>query len=109
MQNHSINLQYAKSVTDLRYIFCESYRLISVMVTALAQSQTVSFDENTFIVINDSKKKRKRSDIDNMHKEIIKTIDFKDTFKDDLQDRINILLVNENLINKFNRNLNSYC
>ena len=41
-------------------------------------------------------------------KEIIKTIDFKDTTKDHLQDRINILLINEKLINKINRNLNSY-
>ena len=46
--------------------------------------------------------------IDSIHKEIIKTIDFKDTTKDDLQDRINILLINEKLINKINRNLNSY-
>ena len=41
-------------------------------------------------------------------KKIIKTIDFKDTTKDHLQDRINILLINEKLINKINRNLNSY-
>ena len=43
-----------------------------------------------------------------MHKEIIKTIDFKDTTKYDIQDRKNILLINETLINKINRNLNSY-
>ena len=36
----------------------------------------------------------------------MKTIDFKDTTKDDLQDRINILLINKTLINKINRNLN---
>ena len=78
------------------------------MATALMQSETISFDQNIFTVINDLKKKRKRADIDSIHKEIIKTIDFKDTTKDDLQDRINILLINEKLINKINRNLNSY-
>ena len=78
------------------------------MATALIQSETISFDQNIFTVINDLKKKRKRADIDSIHKEIIKTIDFKDTTKDDLQDRINILLINEKLINKINRNLNSY-
>ena len=78
------------------------------MVTALIQSETISFDQNIFTVINDLKKKQKRADIDSIHKEIIKTIDFKDTTKDDLQDRINILLINEKLINKINRNLNSY-
>ena len=78
------------------------------MATALIQSETISFDQNIFTVINDLKKKRKRADIDSIHKEIIKTINFKDTTKDDLQDRINILLINEKLINKINRNLNSY-
>ena len=78
------------------------------MVTALIQSETISFDQNIFTVINDLKKKRKPADTDSIHKEIIKTIDFKDTTKDDLQDRINILLINEKLINKINRNLNSY-
>ena len=78
------------------------------MATTLIQSETISFDQNIFTVINDLKKKRKRADIDSIHKEIIKTINFKDTTKDDLQDRINILLINEKLINKINRNLNSY-
>ena len=78
------------------------------MATALIQSETISFDQNIFTVINDLKKKRKPADTDSIHKEIIKTIDFKDTTKDDLQDRINILLINEKLINKINRNLNSY-
>ena len=78
------------------------------MATALIQSETISFDQNIFTVINDLKKKRKRADTDSIHKEIIKTIDFKDTTKDDFQDRINILLINENLINKINGNVNSY-
>ena len=77
------------------------------MAIALIQSETVSFDQNISTVTNDPKKKRKR-DIDSIHKEIIKTIVFKDTTKDQLQGRINILLINEKLINKINRNLNSY-
>ena len=73
------------------------------------QSETILFDQSIFTVINDLKEKRKRADIDSIdHKEIIKLIDFKDITKDDLQDRINILLINEKLINKINRNLNSY-
>ena len=78
------------------------------MATALIQSGTISFDQNIFTVINDLQKKRKRPDIDSIHKKIIKSNGFKDTTKDDLQDRINILLINEKLINKINRNLNSY-
>ena len=77
------------------------------MATALMQSETISFDQNIFTVINDLKKKQKWADIDSIHMEIIKTIDFKDITKDDLQDRVNIPLINEKLINKINRNLNS--
>ena len=47
------------------------------MVTALIQSETISFDQNIFTVLNDLKKTRKHADIDSTHKEIIKTIDFK--------------------------------
>ena len=72
------------------------------------QSETILFDQSIFTVINDLKEKRKRADIDSIHKDIIKTIDLKDTTKDDLQDSINILLINEKLINKINGNLNSY-
>ena len=78
------------------------------MATALIHSETISFDQNIFTVINDLKKKQKRADKDSIQNEIIKTIDFKNTTKDDLQDRINILLINEKLLNKINRNLNSY-
>ena len=53
------------------------------------------------------RKKRKRAGIDSIHKKIVKTIDFNDTTKDDFQDSINILLINEKLINKINRNLDS--
>ena len=57
------------------------------MATALIQSEAISFDQNILTVINDLKKKENAQDI---------------------QDRKNILLINETLINKINRNLNSY-
>ena len=50
------------------------------MATTLIQSERISFDKNIFTVINDLTKKRKRADIDSIHKEIIKTIDFKTYF-----------------------------
>ena len=52
----SSNLQSTKSVTNLRYIFCQSYYKISTMATALTQSETISFDQSIFTVINDLKK-----------------------------------------------------
>ena len=68
----SIILQSTKSVTDSRHIFCQSYYLISTLATALIQSETISFDQNILTVINDLNK-RKRADIDSIHKAIIKT------------------------------------
>ena len=56
------------------------------MAKALMQCKTISLN-----------KKQKCANVDSIHKEIIKTIDFKDTNKDDLQDRINILSINEKL------------
>ena len=53
----SINLQSTKSFTDLRYMFCQSYYIISIMAAALIQSDTISFDQNIFTVINDLKRK----------------------------------------------------
>ena len=37
------------------------------MATALIQSETISFDQTIFTVINDLKEKRKRADIDSIH------------------------------------------
>ena len=88
----------ATSIIVFIIIILSIIYLISKMATAFTQSKTISFGQNIFILINDLEKKRKRADIDSIHNEIIKTIGFKDTTKDDLQDRINILLINEKLI-----------
>ena len=42
------------------------------MATAFKISETISFDQNIFLVINDLKKKLKRADIDSIHKDIKK-------------------------------------
>ena len=41
------------------------------MAAAPIQSETISFDQNIFTVISNLKKKRKRADVDSIHKEII--------------------------------------
>ena len=46
------------------------------MEIVLTLFETVSLDQNIYTVINDIKKKRKRVDIDSIHKKIIKNIDF---------------------------------
>ena len=111
----SINLQSTKSITDLRYIFCQSYYIISTIFSIISNrswdlkvTNCINFQfvpaekviPSFFIKFCSPTFKRHSP----AHAEII---DFKDTTKDDLQDRINIFLINEKLINKINRNLNS--
>ena len=48
------------------------------------------------------------ADIKSIHKEIVKVIDFKSISKEFLNDRIEMLLQNEKIINRLNRNKNSY-
>ena len=78
------------------------------MATSSIQSNTTLFDQIIFTIINDLKNKHKRADVESIHKEIAKKSDFKDVTKEDLEERINVLLIDEKLLNKINRNLNSY-
>ena len=59
-------------------------------------------------VITELRKKHKRADCESIHKEIIKIADFSNISKEDLMNRINILLIDEKILNKRNRNLDSY-
>ena len=49
-----------------------------------------------------------RADIDSIYKQIIKNINFEDVTKEFLDDRIHTLINDEKIINKRNRNANSY-
>ena len=49
-----------------------------------------------------------RADINSIHKEIIKVIDFKSISKEFLNARIGMLRQNEKIITRLNRNRNSY-
>ena len=48
------------------------------------------------------------ADLENIQKEIVKIADFSNISKEDLMNRINILLIDEKILNKRNRNLDSY-
>lgn len=63
----------------------------------LTNTQINVFDQRIFNIIMDLKRKRKRADLNDMHLDIIKTIDFKDTTEEYLQDSIDI---NEKIIHK---------
>ena len=78
------------------------------MATASVQLNTNLFEQNIFNIINDLKDKHKRADADSIHRELIKITNFKEVSKEDLQGKLDLLLIDEKLMNKINRNLNSY-
>ena len=78
------------------------------MATTQLLTDTKKFDEMIVDVITDLRKKHKRADCESIHKEIIKIADFSNISKEDLTNRINFLLIDEKILNKRNRNLDSY-
>ena len=80
----------------------------SQLATSQLLTDTKKFDEMIVDVITDLRKKRKRADCESIHKETIKIADFSNISKEDLMNRINILLIDEKILNKRNRNLDSY-
>ena len=74
----------------------------NTMATSQLLTDTKKFDEMIVDVIADLRKKHKRADCESIHK------DFSNTSKEDLMNRINIILIDEKILNKRNRNLDSY-
>ena len=65
-------------------------------------------DHCIYSAINRIRGQNKRADRNSVHKEIIKTTDFEKISKSFLDDRINMLIQNDNIINKLNRNKDSF-
>ena len=94
---------------DLSYtVHCYIANISVTMVAAFITTVQIKvFDQSTFSIITQLKKKHKRADINSIHSKIIKTFDFKDISKEYLQDRSNTLIINEKISNKKNRNFDS--
>ena len=78
------------------------------MATSQLVTDAKKFDSMIVDVITDLRKKHKRADCESIHKETVKLADFSNTSKEDLMNRINTLLIDEKILNKRNRNLDSY-
>ena len=78
------------------------------MATSQLLVDAKKFDKMIVDVITDLRRKHKRADCKNIHKEFVKIADFSNIGKEDLMNRINILLIDEKILNKRNRNLDSY-
>ena len=71
-------------------------------------SELNALDHCIYSVIARIRGKNKRVHRNSVHKEIIKTIDFEKISKSFLDDRINMLIQNDKIINKLNRNKDSF-
>ena len=79
------------------------------MATAsIANFDITILDNSVFAIINNLRKQHKRANPDKIYNELIKTIDSENASKEHLHHRINELIIQGKVINKPNRNDNSY-
>ena len=78
------------------------------MATSQLVTDTEKFDGMIVDVITNLRRKHKWADCESIHKEIVKLEYFSNISKEDLMNRINTLLIDEKILNKRNRNLDSY-
>ena len=70
--------------------------------TVMSDEILKELDSKIYYAITKIRNDRKRAEINAIHKEVIKTLIFKDITKDHLQDRVDKLLKNGTLLNKSN-------
>ena len=73
----------------------------------MTSGQLSALDSNIFVIIAKWKQQSKRADIGSIHAHIIKTVDFEDITKGNLQERMNSLISDGKMVNKSNRNKDS--
>ena len=79
------------------------------MATAsIANIDLTIFDKKVFAIINHLRKQHKRANLDKIYNELIKKTNFEKTSQEQLRDRINELIIHGKIVNKPNRNDNSY-
>ena len=65
-------------------------------------------DNEVFVTIFRKRKNSNRANFDNIYKEVKRSLDFEDVTKEFLDDRIHALINDRKIINKLNRNADSF-
>ena len=79
------------------------------MATAsIANINLTILDNNVFAIINHLRKQHRRANLGKIYNELIKTINFENASREHLHDRINELIIQGKIVNKPNRNDDSY-
>ena len=71
-------------------------------------SELNALDHSIYSAIKRIRGQNKPADLNSVHKEIIKTIDFEKIGKNFLDDRINMLIQTDKTVNRLNRNKDSF-
>ena len=74
----------------------------------MTSGQLAALDSNIFAIITKLKRQPKRTDIDSIHANIIKTVDFEEITIGNFQEKMNNLISDGKVINKSNQNKVSY-
>ena len=74
----------------------------------MTSGQLAALDSNIFAIITKLKQQPKRTDIDSIHANIIKPVDFEEITIGNFQERMNNLISDGKVINKSNQNKVSY-
>ena len=69
---------------------------------------TDKIDDAIFSILLQIRKNNNHADVNSIHKHIIKIVDFEDIPKENLDERIHTLITDGKIINKINRNADSY-
>ena len=77
--------------------------------TSVTNFEVTMLDNSVFAIIDNFRKQHKLANLDKICNELIKMVDFENTSKEHLHDRINELIIQGKIINKPNRNSNLYC
>ena len=79
------------------------------MATAsIANIDRTILDNSVFDIINHLRKQHKHANLDKIYNELIKTLNFENISREHLHDRINELIIQGKIVNKPNRNDDSY-
>ena len=74
----------------------------------MTSGQLAALDSNIFAIITKLKRQPKRTDIDSINANIIKTVDFEEITIGNFQEKMNNLISDGKVINKSNQNKVSY-
>ena len=74
----------------------------------MATAQLNILENNLYTIIDKLKRQRKRADTNSIYDNLIINADFQNISKEVIQDKIDDLIIEENILNKINRGKNSY-